>query len=84
MDIGHALQLLFFYCDSPNSLPWPLHSAKSDTKKETRVNKKVLYGLVEVFGITAIVLPIIVVMLLRKFDGKLKINTKPKNIFFSV
>ena len=64
--------------DNPHSLPRPPHSAKSDTKKDTRVNKRVLYGLLGVIGIIAIAIPIIVVMLLRESDGKSKIDTKPK------
>ena len=60
----------------PDSLPRPPNSAKSDTKKETRVNKRVLYGLLGVIGIIAIAIPIIVVMLLRESDGKLKIDAK--------
>ena len=55
--------------DNLHSLPRPPHSAKSDTKKETRVNKRVLYGLLGVIGIIAIAIPIIVVMLLRESDG---------------
>ena len=64
--------------DNPNTLPLPPHSEKSDSKKDRRVNKRVLYGLLGVIGIIAIAIPIIVVMLLRESDGKLKINTKPK------
>ena len=54
----------------PHSAKSGEHSAKSSEKKERRVKKRVLFILLGVIGLIAIAVPVVVVMLLRKSDGK--------------
>ena len=51
------------------------HSTKSDTKKDRRVRKRVLYTLLGLIGLVAVVIPIVLLLvLLRKSDGEFSVN----------